>query len=489
MPTLFTPGIRLAYLPVLARRANLIQRFEARGSASAAAPLPVPPVPPGPHAGPVKPFLSRDPRARFKPTDQPNARLARATELLSSMVNSLMGKGQIVQLGPSEWTIDPSGFTTGLNGLFSGHFIDSITFAHGQAQAVSIAAIVAADLPLVSGAIAGDYSNPTLHVDQYGRITSIVSGSAPSSGISIGDAVGSALTGLFKNLLMTDTTGHLSQATADGDLSWRVSGGIGTFRVGSNAFSLDTSGSMVCSATQDTITHLIIAWSSQTENLSEWDDFSGALLSRVNKDGYFMTRKVAAPADADVATSEASWWLVDTATSPDVRFKMKDAAGTVFSAAVPMTLFAHHANAGNVTTGETDLYSDTIPANRLAANDETLEAEYGGVFVSSGTATRDVRLYFGGTKFFDSGALTLSLSAAWTIYVSLIRVSATVIRYMVSMTTEGAALAAYTAVGEITGLTLSNTNILKITGQAAGVGAATNDIVAYMSKVVWQPAP
>lgn len=157
--------------------------------------------------------------------------------------------------------------------------------------------------------------------------------------------------------------------------------------------------------------------------------------------------------------------------------------------ATPVTLFAHHADQGNGTTVETDLYSDTIAAGRLAANDETLEAEYGGVFVSSGTATREVKLYFGGTQFFDSGALTLSLSAAWTVYVTLIRVSATVVRYMVSMTTEGAALAAYTAVGELTGLTLANANVLKITGQAAGVGAATNDIVAKLAKVVWVPAP
>jgi hypothetical protein len=74
------------------------------------------------------------------------------------------------------------------------------------------------------------------------------------------------------------------------------------------------------------------------------------------------------------------------------------------------------------------------------------------------------------------------------MYATLIRVSATVIRYMISFATEGAALAAYTAVGELTGLTLSNTNILKITGQAAGIGAATNDIVAKLGTLSWYPA-
>ncbi len=42
--------------------------------------------------------------------------------------------------------------------------------------------------------------------------------------------------------------------------------------------------------------------------------------------------------------------------------------------------------------------------------------------------------------------------------------------------------------GELTGLTLSGSNILKITGQAAGTGAATNDIVAKMGFVEFKAA-
>lgn len=148
----------------------------------------------------------------------------------------------------------------------------------------------------------------------------------------------------------------------------------------------------------------------------------------------------------------------------------------------------HFVNAGNTTTTETDLYSDTTPASSLGTNGDKICAEYGGSFVSSATATRQIRIYFAGTAIFDSGALTVSLSSKWTCYVTVTRVSSTVVRYMISMTTEGAALAAYTSVGELTGLTLSNTNILKITGQAASTGAATNDIVATMGYVEWKPA-
>lgn len=154
------------------------------------------------------------------------------------------------------------------------------------------------------------------------------------------------------------------------------------------------------------------------------------------------------------------------------------------------SLFDHYTDGATTHTDGTEdnLYSDTTAAGQLAANGEKIEAEYGGVFVSSATATRKVKVYFGGTAIFDTGDLTLSLSSAWTAYVTLIRVSATVIRYMVSFTTEGAALAAYTSVGELTGLTLSGTNVLKITGAAAGADAAASDIVAKVGTVNWLAA-
>lgn len=155
----------------------------------------------------------------------------------------------------------------------------------------------------------------------------------------------------------------------------------------------------------------------------------------------------------------------------------------------PKQLFVHFADAGNGTTVETDLYSDSVLAGQLSANGQILEYEAGGVFVSSATATRQIRLYFGGTVVFDTGALTLSLSSAWSLYASIVRVSASVVRVVVSFTTEGAALSAYTQYTEVTGLTLANAQIVKITGQAAGVGAATNDIVAKLGAMEWRPAP
>lgn len=152
------------------------------------------------------------------------------------------------------------------------------------------------------------------------------------------------------------------------------------------------------------------------------------------------------------------------------------------------SLFDHYADLGNTTTTETDLYSDTIPANILLNNGDKLVSRYAGIFVASGTATRDIRIYFAGTIIFDSTAVTSTVAASWEFRVTIIRESSTVIRASVSGSSTGASLAAYDNYTRITGLTLSNTNILKITGQAGGVGAATNDIVAKLGMVGFKPA-
>lgn len=163
------------------------------------------------------------------------------------------------------------------------------------------------------------------------------------------------------------------------------------------------------------------------------------------------------------------------------------AIGGASGAGATATLFNHSASEGNVTTGETDVYSDTIAAAQLTATGQKLLAEYGGVYVSSGTATRQIKAKFAGTIVFDTGALTLSLSAAWYMGLTLMRTGTSTARVIVNFTTEGAALAAYTAQTDLTGLDFTATNILKLTAQAAGIGAASNDVVAKLGYVEYKP--
>lgn len=140
------------------------------------------------------------------------------------------------------------------------------------------------------------------------------------------------------------------------------------------------------------------------------------------------------------------------------------------------------ADAGSTGTSETDLYSYTIPGFCLDVNGHKIEAKYAGIFVNS-TSTKELKVKFAGTTIFDSGALTISASSSWELEILLIRVSSTVIRCTVKLNTSGASLSAYCTYTELTSQVLTSGNILKITGTAAGVGAADNDIVAKLGNV------
>lgn len=151
---------------------------------------------------------------------------------------------------------------------------------------------------------------------------------------------------------------------------------------------------------------------------------------------------------------------------------------------VGSTLFDHFADAGNTTTVETDLYSDSIPAGTLNTDGHKLVANYAGIFAAN-TTTKRVRGYFGGTLVFDSGALAMTAAVTgWTVEVRVVRVSATVVRIVAEFNGVALITPPYT---EITGLTLTNAQIMKITG-TAGIGGANNDIVAKMSTVDFKPS-
>jgi hypothetical protein len=154
----------------------------------------------------------------------------------------------------------------------------------------------------------------------------------------------------------------------------------------------------------------------------------------------------------------------------------------------PQAKFDHFADAGNGTTVETDLYSDTLAAGLLAANGDKAQARYAGVTVAHATATRQLRVYFGGTVVFDSTAQVTAAADDWHLDVLVVRVSASVVRCVTHLRDRNGVAFRPAQYAEVTGLTLTNTQILKITGQAAAAGAATNDIVSKLGHVRYAPA-
>ena len=143
----------------------------------------------------------------------------------------------------------------------------------------------------------------------------------------------------------------------------------------------------------------------------------------------------------------------------------------------------------SVGGAETDIFTVTTAASTLNVNGGKITASYGGNFVTIGTESVQLKVYFAGTVIWDSTAIAVTTgTTSWRVGVELIRVSSTVVRYSVVLNTTGASGFTYCTVGELTGLTLSNTNILKLTGTSTGVGSGVGDLVGKMSQVVFIPA-
>lgn len=140
-------------------------------------------------------------------------------------------------------------------------------------------------------------------------------------------------------------------------------------------------------------------------------------------------------------------------------------------------LFSHYTDAGTSGTTETDLYSDTIAGNTLSTDGSSVFARYAGTLANS-TSTKQLKVYFAGRVVFDSGALNTTSAADWNIDVMIIRESATVARCTVAANLTGASAQEFANYTRIASINLTADQVLKITGTAAGTGAASNDISA-----------
>lgn len=149
------------------------------------------------------------------------------------------------------------------------------------------------------------------------------------------------------------------------------------------------------------------------------------------------------------------------------------------------SIYDAYTDVNNSGTGETDIYSYTTPANTLELDGGKLSFNY-TLSLSDITATAQIKVYFGGTAIANTGALTVSATGAVIVSGWIIRTSATTARCSVNISSPTASTAVYTSETDLTGLTLSSTNILKITAQAGGAGGGSNDITGKMATVSWQ---
>ena len=158
-------------------------------------------------------------------------------------------------------------------------------------------------------------------------------------------------------------------------------------------------------------------------------------------------------------------------------------AGTGGSNIKPSGLFVSHVSSAgtpNSGTSETNLYNDSLPANTvLPSVGGVVVARYAGTFFNS-TSTKQLRVYFGSTPtlIYDSGALATTATTSWDVDLLIVRNASQwdcTVRGRATGTTTAPPDATYTAVATTAHAT--NAMTLKITGTAAGAGAASNDIL------------
>lgn len=125
---------------------------------------------------------------------------------------------------------------------------------------------------------------------------------------------------------------------------------------------------------------------------------------------------------------------------------------------------------GNITTGEDDLITYSLPANALAANNDYIEIDAFGTFAAT-AAAKNVKLYFGSTVISTTGAIAVN-NGTWWLKAKVIRTDATAQISIASATTDNALLVstvAYSTPAE----TLSGAVTIKCTGEATN----TDDII------------
>jgi hypothetical protein len=159
------------------------------------------------------------------------------------------------------------------------------------------------------------------------------------------------------------------------------------------------------------------------------------------------------------------------------------------STALPHTLDALYTTAGNSGTSETDLYSFSVPANKIGIDGRTVNFEIDGEF-NDNTATAQLKLYFGGNLTLNTGAVNISTAnTAWRLKGYIMRTSSTTAHVTYELDCLGLATQKFLGYSNLTSLDFTVGNIFKVTAQAGGAGGGNDDITAHSWQLLYKPQP
>lgn len=147
-------------------------------------------------------------------------------------------------------------------------------------------------------------------------------------------------------------------------------------------------------------------------------------------------------------------------------------------------LFVNTTQTGNGAGVETDLFSVSIAGATLAADGDTIDFFGAGTFGAVASIDKRLRVKFGGTTIFDSGALAVT-SLQWRLEGQIIRTGAATQKVVCQILTSGTTTlfspVSFTSPTE----TLSGAVTLKVTG----AGTNASDVVGELFAGLWLPSP
>lgn len=156
-------------------------------------------------------------------------------------------------------------------------------------------------------------------------------------------------------------------------------------------------------------------------------------------------------------------------------------------ATVPGIIYDYITAVNNTGTGETTLYTDTLPASVLANSKDKLNAFYSILVTGGATVTTEIRWYFGATAIFDSGALSITATDAVTLKVFFVRTGSSTASATFELLINGFSTLNQVKEVDLTGLSFGSTNLLKLTGQSGGAGGGSNKITAKHGFIRYEP--
>ncbi len=149
------------------------------------------------------------------------------------------------------------------------------------------------------------------------------------------------------------------------------------------------------------------------------------------------------------------------------------------TAALGGAIFEDISDVNNTSTTETDIFTHTVLANAWGTNGDALWCHFAGVTAANANA-KTWKFYIGSNAVATISPPSTN-NVGWVFDFFIIRDGTGSVRWSISGSVGGASSV---AVGKQGSLTLSGTNVVKITG----TGGASNDITGQHSKYSWLSA-